>query len=173
MPAVRLGRQNNHNTVTSLSKRVQSTTSKRAPSGRVLPIRASLNAAKILQAKEEDARKAAEHLQNMSQEERRDRDILRGDFFALDGGDDSWEDDVLHGRAAADISHAGEAMPEDPERADGDLFQGLRQNQRRLWGHRRYPDLRTRRNRTQLQVDGFAKQIERMADAYLELGGSR
>jgi hypothetical protein len=38
--------------------------SKRAPSGRVLPIRASLNAAKILQAKEEDARKAAEHLQS-------------------------------------------------------------------------------------------------------------
>jgi hypothetical protein len=125
----------------------------------------------------------------MSQEEHRDRDILRGDFFALDGGDDSWEDDVLHGRAAADISHAGEAMPEDPERADGNLFQGLRQNQRcafvfweylaillkgflrrQLWGHRRYPDLRTRRNRTQLQVDGFAKQIERMADAYLELG---
>jgi hypothetical protein len=123
----------------------------------------------------------------MSQEERCDRDILRSDFFALDGGDDSWEDNVLHGRAAADISHAGEARG--PERADGDLFQGLRQNQRcafvfweylaillkgflrrRLWGHRRYPDLRTRRNRTQLQVDGFAKQIERMADAYLELG---
>jgi hypothetical protein len=56
-----LGHQNNHNTVTSLSKRIQSTTSKRAPSGHVLPIRASLNAAKILQ---EDARKAAEHLQS-------------------------------------------------------------------------------------------------------------
>lgn len=35
-------------------------------------------------------------------------------------------------------------------------------------GRRRYPDTRTRRNRTQLQVNAFAAQIERMADAYLD-----
>ncbi|KAJ7835462.1 hypothetical protein B0H14DRAFT_2590286 [Mycena olivaceomarginata] len=58
----------------------------------------------------------------------------------------------------------GEAPPEDAERADADLFEGLRENSRR------YPDLRKRRDRTQLQVDGFAKQLEQMADAYIKLG---
>jgi hypothetical protein len=38
---------------------------------------------------------------------------------------------------------------------------------RRLWGRRKYADLRTRRDRTQLQVDVFARQMERMADTYM------
>jgi hypothetical protein len=64
----------------------------------------------------------------MSQEERRDYDILRGDIPDAFDDDNAWEDNVLHGRAAAQISHAGEAPPEDPEHADTDLFQGLRQS---------------------------------------------
>ncbi|KAF7337160.1 hypothetical protein MVEN_02154000 [Mycena venus] len=137
---------------------------------RVLPIRSSLNAAKICLAKAEDACKQAERLQNMSQEERRDHDLLRGNFSAPYDDDDGWEEGVLHGRTTAHISHAGEAPPEDPERADADLFYGIRQNHRKVWGRRRYPNLRTRRNCTQLQIDGFARQIERMTDAYLDFG---
>ncbi|KAJ7727652.1 hypothetical protein DFH07DRAFT_871547 [Mycena maculata] len=91
----------------------------------------------------------------MSQEQRRELDAIR-DLPDPYGDDDAWEDDILHGRAPAEISHAGEAIPEDPEL--------------NVWGRRRHQDYRTRRNRTQLQVDGFTKQMERMADAYLGLG---
>ncbi|KAJ7226507.1 hypothetical protein B0H12DRAFT_1205258 [Mycena haematopus] len=65
----------------------------------------------------------------MSQLERRDHDILRGDFSSgLDN--DDWEDEVLHGRTAAVISHAGEALPEDTDQADSDLLQDLREHSR-------------------------------------------
>jgi hypothetical protein len=64
----------------------------------------------------------------MSREERRDYDVLRGDFPDVFDDNDTWEDNILHGRAAAQISDAGEALLEDPERADTDLFQGLRQS---------------------------------------------
>ncbi|KAJ7803418.1 hypothetical protein B0H14DRAFT_3487371 [Mycena olivaceomarginata] len=88
----------------------------------------------------------------MSREERRDHDILRGDF------PDAFED------------NEGEALSEDPECADAGLFLGLRQSDRGLQGRRKYPDLRTRKNRTQLQVDAFARQIDQMADSYMDFG---
>ncbi|KAJ7707981.1 hypothetical protein B0H14DRAFT_2646727 [Mycena olivaceomarginata] len=168
MPAVRAEGQSTRNAVTSLSKRIQTTTAQRASSGRVIHVRNSLNATKICLAKSREAQEAAVRLQNMSREERRNYDVLRGDFPDVFDDNDGWEDDVLHSRAPAQISHAGEALPEDSERADADLFQGLRQSHGRLWGHRKYPDLRTQKDRTQLQVDVFARQIERMADAYMD-----
>jgi hypothetical protein len=40
--------------------------------------------------------------------------------------DDDLEDDVLQGRVAVEISHAGEAIPdEDTEQADQDLLEQL------------------------------------------------
>jgi hypothetical protein len=69
----------------------------------------------------------------MSREEHRDYDVLRGDFLDTFDDNDAWEDDILHGRAAAQISHAGEALLEDPERADADLFQGLRQSHKYIF----------------------------------------
>ncbi|KAJ7790912.1 hypothetical protein B0H14DRAFT_2625569 [Mycena olivaceomarginata] len=168
MPTVRAEGRSTRNAVTSLSKRIQTTTAQRASSGFVIHFRNSLNATKICLAKSREAQEAAVHLQNMSREERRNYDVLRGDFPDAFDDNNGWEDDVLHGRTPAQISHAGEALPEDSERADTDLFQGLRQSHGRLWGRRKYPDLRTRKDRTQLQVAAFARQIERMADAYMD-----
>ncbi|KAJ7343076.1 hypothetical protein DFH08DRAFT_963082 [Mycena albidolilacea] len=126
--------------------------------------RTSLTAAKIRDAKAADALKEAERHEAMTRDERRELNNLRDLADPFGGGDDNaWEDDVLHGRAAAEISHAGEA-PEDSERADTDLFEGLREDSRR------YPDLRKGRDCTQLQVDSFAKQLEQMTDAYIKLG---
>ncbi|KAJ6550722.1 hypothetical protein B0H10DRAFT_2242599 [Mycena sp. CBHHK59/15] len=154
------------NTVTSLSNRVQTVQGSRSGS----TIRASLSQTKIEKARREQERREKARLENLSQQERRAHDAMRDlpDPYP----DDDWEDDIVHGRAEAQISHAGEALPEDPERADSDLFQSLRENQLGLWGrrhHRRYHDNRPRHNRTQLQVDGFAGQLEWMADAYMEL----
>ncbi|KAJ7853837.1 hypothetical protein B0H14DRAFT_3653218 [Mycena olivaceomarginata] len=170
MPAVRSEGRPNRNNVTSLSKRVQTTTAQRASSGRVTHVRNSLTVANICLTKARETQEAAERLQNMSREERRDHDILRGDFPDAFEDNDGWEDDVLHGRATTQISHAGEALSEDPECADAGLFLGLRQSDRGLQGRRKYPDLRTRKNRTQLQVDAFARQIDQMADSYMDFG---
>jgi hypothetical protein len=105
------------------------------------------------------------------------------EWFDDDGG--GYEDDVLHGRTAAAISHAGEALtPEDTVRADEDLLEGLRANHRwaltfnseglwlmfyflrKVFG--RYTDTRTRRDRTQKQVNAFAAQMKPMTDEFLE-----
>ncbi|KAJ7662900.1 hypothetical protein B0H17DRAFT_1144197 [Mycena rosella] len=153
-----------------MSSRIHVTTSDRSISGRVCEVRTSLNATKIDKARREEARKEKERLEHLTWRQRRELDALRDVLEPYPDGDE-WEDDALHSRAPVQISHAGEALPEDPERADSDLFQGLRLNQRGLWGRcRRYHDTRTRRNRTQLQVDAFAKQLKCMVDAYLELG---
>lgn len=76
----------------------------------------------------------------MSREERRDHDQLRDDFSAAYGDEDGWEHDVLSGRTAAVIRHAGEALPEDTEQGDSDLWQDLCQNQRCvfLWDATRF-----------------------------------
>ncbi|KAJ6566685.1 hypothetical protein B0H19DRAFT_1374151 [Mycena capillaripes] len=123
MPASRPNGRSNRNTVTSMSTRLHTTTSERAQSGRILHIRSSLTAVRITLAKEAEALKEAERRKAMSRQERCDLNNLRDIPDTFD--DDDWEDDVLHGRAAAQISHAGESLPEDPERADADLFQGL------------------------------------------------
>ncbi|KAJ7435673.1 hypothetical protein B0H11DRAFT_1937391 [Mycena galericulata] len=117
----------------------------------------------------EDAEKA-DCLRNMSENERRLHNALRDVPDTLNdddmGGEWAYEDDVLHGRVAADISHAGEAMTEeDIELADESLLEHLREHHNKLFG--RYRDPRTRRDRTQILVDAFASQMQHMADAYL------
>jgi hypothetical protein len=50
------------------------------------------------------------------------------DAFSGDG-DDDYEQDILHGRAAADISHTGEALlSDDADRADATVMAGLQAN---------------------------------------------
>jgi hypothetical protein len=126
---------------------------------------------------------------DLSEEQRREENRLRDmpEWFDDDAG--GYEDDVLHGRTAAAISHAGEALtPEDTVRADEDLLEGLRANHRWAWTFNseglwlifyflrkvfgRYTDTRTRRDRTQKQVNAFAAQMKPMTDAYLEWSSS-
>ncbi|KAJ7889158.1 hypothetical protein B0H14DRAFT_3712526 [Mycena olivaceomarginata] len=151
MPAVRSEGQSKRNNVTSLSKRVQTTTAQRASSGRVTHVRNSLTVANIRLAKAREAQEAAERLQNMSRDERRDYDVLRGDFPDAFEDDDGWEDDVLHGRATAQISHAGEALPEDPERADAGLSKVFAKVTDASGAAGNTPTCAGEKNRTQLQ----------------------
>jgi hypothetical protein len=66
MPAMHTTSQSNRNAVTLLSKRVQTTTAARAPSGRVLHVRNSLTATKIRLVKTREAQEAAARLQSKS-----------------------------------------------------------------------------------------------------------
>jgi hypothetical protein len=64
----------------------------------------------------------------MTAAQRRNIELLQNFGDAFDD-DDRYEQDILHGRTAADISHAGEALPgdaEDIDAADAALMFGLR-----------------------------------------------
>ncbi|KAK7007335.1 hypothetical protein R3P38DRAFT_3281563 [Favolaschia claudopus] len=117
---------------------------------------------KAVDERDEAARRAA-----LTAQQRHDENAVR-DLPDLDG-DMTWEDyedDVLHGRTAADISHAGEALnDEEVEDAEQKLLEELRAHHHKLYGRR--VDYRTRRDRTQILVDGFAAQLPQMVDAYL------
>ncbi|KAJ7195403.1 hypothetical protein B0H12DRAFT_1082211 [Mycena haematopus] len=112
--------------------------------------------------KEEAARRAA-----LSEQQRREENALRDIPDPYDA-DDIYEQDVLRGRTAADISHAGEA-PDDEwvDDTEQSLLEQLRSQQRKLWG-RQTCDKRTRGDRTQIRVDAFAAQMPQMVDAYLK-----
>jgi hypothetical protein len=71
----------------------------------------------------------------MSREERQAHLALQGLERTQDVPDDmdlqdfTQDDDVLHGRTPMDISHAGEAIPEDEaDEDDADLLQQLREH---------------------------------------------
>jgi hypothetical protein len=66
MPAVRAEGWSTRNAVTSLLKRIQTTTAQRVSSGRIIHVRNSLNATKICLAKSREAQEAAVHLQSKS-----------------------------------------------------------------------------------------------------------
>jgi hypothetical protein len=66
MPAVRAEGRSTRNAVTSLSKRVQSTTAARTPSGCVLHVRNSLTTTKICLEKSREAQETAARLQSKS-----------------------------------------------------------------------------------------------------------
>ncbi|KAJ7796922.1 hypothetical protein B0H14DRAFT_3157767 [Mycena olivaceomarginata] len=122
-----------------------------------------LTASKVRQAKAEETRREAERLEAMTAAQRRNVELLQNFGDAFDD-DDRYEQDILHGRTAVDISHAGEALPPDEaDAADAALMAGLRRRP-----GARYRDTRTRKNRTQQQTAAFEAQLERMADAYLE-----
>lgn len=114
-------------------------------------------------------------------EELHDRDLSN---FNDHEDSDNYVQDVLHGRARAEISHAGEALsPDAVNKADAALMRDLRPARRCvffffLWSgvptytyiafvRQRYAETRTRRNRTLLQVKAFEVQLEQMVDVYL------
>jgi hypothetical protein len=67
----------------------------------------------------------------MTQEERTTHEAFLDVPETFDDGDGGYEDDVLRGKRAADISHAGEGI-EDPEeeQADEELLDMLEQQQK-------------------------------------------
>ncbi|KAJ7803376.1 hypothetical protein B0H14DRAFT_3154471 [Mycena olivaceomarginata] len=137
MPDPKSARAKNRASATSMSAKIHVTTVHRSQSGRVMKERRSLTASKVRQAKAEETRREAERLEAMTVAQRRNVELLQnfGDTF---DDDDRYEQDILHGRTAADISHVGEALPPDEaDAADAALMAGL-------------------------------PQLERMADAYLE-----
>ncbi|KAJ7811944.1 hypothetical protein B0H14DRAFT_3150551 [Mycena olivaceomarginata] len=163
MPDPKSARAKNRASATSMSAKIHVTTAHRSQSGRVMKERRSLTASKVRQAKAEETRREAERLEAMTAAQRRNVKLLQnfGDTF---DDDDRYEQDILHGRMAADISHVGEALPPDEaDAADAALMAGLRRRP-----GARYRDTRTRKDRTQQQITAFEAQLERMADAYLE-----
>ncbi|KAJ7698838.1 hypothetical protein B0H14DRAFT_3528743 [Mycena olivaceomarginata] len=94
---------------------------------------------------------------------RRARDVDVPDFFQ--------EDNILHGYTTLDISHAREAIPEDEaDQDDVDLLHELREHHNQIFAGRgrRQRDRRAQRNRTQIMVDVFAAQLDKMTDAYMD-----
>ncbi|KAJ7310676.1 hypothetical protein DFH08DRAFT_1046440 [Mycena albidolilacea] len=82
----------------------------------------------------------------------------------VDLPDFAQDDDILHG-------HAGESIPEDEaDQDDVDLLQELREHHNQLFSgcSRRRRDRRTRCNRTQIMVDMFAVQLEKITNAYMD-----
>jgi hypothetical protein len=66
MPAVHAEDRSTCNAVTSLSKRIQTTTAQRVSSGHIIHFHNSLNATKVCLAKSREAQEAAVHLQSKS-----------------------------------------------------------------------------------------------------------
>ncbi|KAF8128079.1 hypothetical protein K438DRAFT_2000463 [Mycena galopus ATCC 62051] len=105
----------------------------------------------------------------MNDAQRRTREARIADIpepFNADDG--AWEDEILRGNAAAEISHTGEAIQE--EGADEDLLERLEEEQDWLSHKPRaqpHRDYRARRDRVQILVDGFAAQLENMTEAYM------
>jgi hypothetical protein len=145
------GRRDNRKSSTSSSTRVQVGGTVRNLKGRLVRKRATLTQAEVTLLKEEDMHRDAERrageeffelkvLQNangytaMTAAERREEDRIRDvpDSIEEDGPDGGgnfreYEDDVLHGRVAADISHAGEDLTEEEvQYSDRNLLEELR-----------------------------------------------
>ncbi|KAJ7779311.1 hypothetical protein B0H14DRAFT_2962618 [Mycena olivaceomarginata] len=95
MPSLSQQRKTNVRSSTSSSGRVQISRGVRAPSGRIVKMTQTLTPGQVQILQQADAATEAEH---------------RAD------------DDILHGRTTLDISHAGEAIPED-DQDDVDLLQ--------------------------------------------------
>ncbi|KAK7046968.1 hypothetical protein R3P38DRAFT_2507024 [Favolaschia claudopus] len=173
MPALRAhysraARVENLTSATSSSSAVHSNFTERLGSGRIKKTRQTLKPRQIQLLKEEEARRDAERLQNLTREQRREISRLQGDFEDLANTEATYEDDILHGRTAADISHAGESLATtcDEDLSDAALLAELRDGPNKLI--RRYRDPRTRKDRTQRQVNAFDVQLDAMTDAYLE-----
>ncbi|KAJ7304691.1 hypothetical protein DFH08DRAFT_903244 [Mycena albidolilacea] len=155
-------RRQNIKTATSSSHHVQISNSRRLSSGgRLKRNTKTLMPAEFLLLQRADAKSEAERRAGMTHEQRRAHDALHYMPPSVDMVDDDLEDDVLQGRVAVEISHAGEAiLDEDTEQADQNLLEQLHRHHEQLFaGRRRRRDYRTRRNRTQLLVDAFTAQL--------------
>ncbi|KAF7353123.1 hypothetical protein MSAN_01499700 [Mycena sanguinolenta] len=146
MPASR--RAKDRFSTTSFSSRVRISATERTASGRVVEKRRTLTAAQILVAKEEAARRELERRQNLTRKQQRAEDEWRDIPDVFDDDDETYREDVLQGR-----------------RTNEEILQELRDHHNKLYG--RGADRRSRRDRTQRQVNAFAKQLERMTDAYI------
>ncbi|KAF7328642.1 hypothetical protein MSAN_02472800 [Mycena sanguinolenta] len=89
---------------TSSSRRINVGTSERIPS-RASKRQKTLTTAQIIAAKEEEARRETERRLNLSRKRQLAEQRLRDVPDAFDH-DNDYVDDVLHGRATADISNA-------------------------------------------------------------------
>lgn len=136
----------NRVSTSSLSGSVRDASSRQDSKGKKV-----LTAGKIRVAKEREAGRQAERLAGrigwfsllcvlihgillaMNRAERRNIEQLQDHDLgsSFDDGNDTYEQDVLHGRMAAEISHAGDALPLDYiDASDANLLAGLSQNRR-------------------------------------------
>ncbi|KAJ7180003.1 hypothetical protein C8R43DRAFT_941737 [Mycena crocata] len=93
------------------------------------------------------------------------------DDYDHDGmaADAQYEDNVLRGHTAVDLSHAGGALTEEEiMQADQTLLKRLQESHKRPNSKLYYrKDHRTHRDRTKVLFNVFAPQMERMVDAYV------
>ncbi|KAF8144125.1 hypothetical protein K438DRAFT_1783089 [Mycena galopus ATCC 62051] len=106
------------------------------------------------------------HLQERLAEEQRSLRDVPDPYDDNDMLDAAYEDSVLRGRAAANISHAGEDINKDPANASQTLLEQLRAHHNKLFPCAR--DHRKQTNRTQIRVNAFAAQMEAMVDQYMQ-----
>ncbi|KAJ7666291.1 hypothetical protein B0H17DRAFT_1210723 [Mycena rosella] len=113
--------------------------------------------------KEEDECKEAERRAVMTEAQHHEQDHVHDVPDPYDEPDKNtfvdYQDDVLQGYIAADISHAGEDLTEDEvQNMDRSLLEELRAHHNQLFP--RACDSRTRRDRTKICVDVFTAQLE-------------
>ncbi|KAF8179785.1 hypothetical protein K438DRAFT_1977146 [Mycena galopus ATCC 62051] len=138
---------------TSLSSRIHLTRSSRKSGGRPSQKTLTLSPAEVRRIKEADTAKEAERRAGLNDAQRRVPEARIADIpepFDADNG--AWEDEILRGNAAVEISHAGEAIQ--AEGANKDLLERLEEEQEL-------------QDRVQILVDGFAAQLENMTEAYM------
>ncbi|KAJ6528195.1 hypothetical protein B0H19DRAFT_1083718 [Mycena capillaripes] len=160
MPSITLRRKNGYKS-TSVSHHVQITRTRRSESGRIFKTSQSLSAPQIRhynkEASAEEALRVAES-------------TLPSATFRIpdhDTGHDVYEEEILRGRATADISHAGEALSDEAiDDADQSLLEQPQSHHNQLF--RRRHDTRTRSNRMQILVDVFTAQMDAMTDVYMD-----
>ncbi|KAJ7809272.1 hypothetical protein B0H14DRAFT_2867397 [Mycena olivaceomarginata] len=121
MPSLSQQRKTNVRSSTSSSGRVQISRGVRAPSGRIVKMTQTLTPGQVQILQQADAATEAEHRAGMTREERQVHLALQGLEQTSDIPEDvelpdfALDDDILHGRTTLDISHAGEAIPEDDQ----------------------------------------------------------
>ncbi|KAJ7790341.1 hypothetical protein B0H14DRAFT_3501690 [Mycena olivaceomarginata] len=95
----------------------------------------SLSAHAVRLLEQEELAKEASRRSVMTQEERTNHEAFLDVPETFDYADDGYEDDVLRGKRAADISHAGDGTEDpDEDQADRELLDMLEQQQKRVRG---------------------------------------
>ncbi|KAF7348117.1 hypothetical protein MSAN_01764300 [Mycena sanguinolenta] len=158
----------NLKTSTASSSRMTVTHGVRTASGRLKRQSKTLTPAQIADMKREEEARIARRISAL-REQQRQSDLASRDVPDASGNDDAWADeyvdDIMRGRTAAEISHAGENLSEDAAaEASQSLLEELRAHHRLLFARPR--DNRKRTNRTQIRVDAYSMQMDAMADAY-------
>ncbi|KAJ7838328.1 hypothetical protein B0H14DRAFT_2588627 [Mycena olivaceomarginata] len=168
MPAgVPLSSQRRANNVkwTSLLSSVVNITRTKTRKGRHGTLSLSVHAVRLLE--QQELAKEASRCSVMTQAEQTNYEAFLDFPETCDDTDNGYEDDVLWGNRAANISHAGEGLEDpDEDQADEELLDMLERQQNKVFS-RRPRDRRKRADRTQILVDAFVAQLESMTDAYL------